>query len=248
MLPQKPVLPSSPRDVRVEARGAAPRAASAGSPGRMLNSVGMSVEPWMLAWPRSAMMPPPGRPMLPSSSLQDRGGADHLRADAVVGPADGVAEGGGALAAAVAGQRVGDLRELLGLDAADLLHHLRGVAREVPLEDLEDAARVLQRLVAVALPVHRRAAGAVRLGLRGLVRAAWRVPLASGSRGSSAARPLGRLVAPGRRVVVPGLRVEAGEQPVEVLGVLERPRRRSSRRWCRPRRTRGSRGRCSARG
>jgi hypothetical protein len=27
----------------------------------------MSVEPWMLACPRSAMMPPPGRPMLPSS-------------------------------------------------------------------------------------------------------------------------------------------------------------------------------------
>ena len=34
----------------------------------MLNSVGMSVEPWMLAWPRSARIPPPGRPMLPSSS------------------------------------------------------------------------------------------------------------------------------------------------------------------------------------
>src|SRR5881296_93132 len=28
----------------------------------------MSVEPWMFAWPRSAMIPPPGRPMLPSRS------------------------------------------------------------------------------------------------------------------------------------------------------------------------------------
>ena len=28
----------------------------------------MSVEPWMLACPRRAMIPPPGRPMLPSSS------------------------------------------------------------------------------------------------------------------------------------------------------------------------------------
>src|SRR5437764_1074127 len=37
-------------------------------PGSRLNSVGMSVEPWMLACPRRAMMPPPGRPMLPSSS------------------------------------------------------------------------------------------------------------------------------------------------------------------------------------
>ena len=30
-------------------------------------SVGTSVDPWMAAWPRSAMMPPPGRPMLPVS-------------------------------------------------------------------------------------------------------------------------------------------------------------------------------------
>jgi hypothetical protein len=37
-------------------------------PGSRLNSVGMSVDPWMLACPRIAMMPPPGRPMLPSSS------------------------------------------------------------------------------------------------------------------------------------------------------------------------------------
>jgi hypothetical protein len=28
----------------------------------------MSVEPWIVACPRSAMMPPPGRPMFPSSS------------------------------------------------------------------------------------------------------------------------------------------------------------------------------------
>src|SRR5438270_554854 len=34
----------------------------------MLYSVGTSVEPWMLAWPRRARMPPPGRPMFPSSS------------------------------------------------------------------------------------------------------------------------------------------------------------------------------------
>ncbi len=28
----------------------------------------MSVEPWIEACPRSAMMPPPGRPVLPSSA------------------------------------------------------------------------------------------------------------------------------------------------------------------------------------
>src|SRR5262249_50548196 len=39
-------------------------------PGSRSKSVGMSVEPWMLACPRSAMMPPPGRPMLPSSACR----------------------------------------------------------------------------------------------------------------------------------------------------------------------------------
>jgi len=34
----------------------------------MLKSVGMSVDPWIDACPRRAKMPPPGRPMLPSSS------------------------------------------------------------------------------------------------------------------------------------------------------------------------------------
>jgi hypothetical protein len=37
-------------------------------PGRRSNSVGMSVEPWIDACPRSTMIPPPGRPMFPSSS------------------------------------------------------------------------------------------------------------------------------------------------------------------------------------
>src|SRR5918911_723081 len=43
----------------------------------------MSVEPWIEACPRRAMIPPPGRPMLPSSSW---------RVAAVVGP--GVLPGG----------------------------------------------------------------------------------------------------------------------------------------------------------
>ena len=44
-------------------------------------------------------------------------------------------------------QRVGDLEERLARRAADLLDHLRRVALEVLLEDLEDAALVLQRRV-----------------------------------------------------------------------------------------------------
>ena len=109
-------------------------------------------------------------PDVAEQALQDRGGADDLRADAVVGPADGVADGRGALAAAVAGQRVGDLEEVLRGDAGGLLHHLGRVAGEVPLEDLEDAALVLERLVAEALPVDRRTTRAVALRARRLVR------------------------------------------------------------------------------
>ena len=30
----------------------------------------MSLEPWIEAWPRIAITPPPGRPMLPSSSCR----------------------------------------------------------------------------------------------------------------------------------------------------------------------------------
>src|SRR6266567_4542978 len=39
-------------------------------PGSRSNSVGMSVEPWIDACPRSARMPPPGRPILPSSACR----------------------------------------------------------------------------------------------------------------------------------------------------------------------------------
>jgi hypothetical protein len=101
--------------------------------------------------------------------LQDRRRADHLGTDGVMRPSDRVAEGAGPFAPAVAGERIGDLQELLGLDAAHLLHHLGGVAREVPFEDLEDAARVLQRLVPAPLPRHGRPAGTVTLGAGRLV-------------------------------------------------------------------------------
>ena len=45
------------------------------------------------------------------------------------------------------------------------LDHLRGVAGEVPLEHLEDAARVLQRLVARGVPSARRRCRAERRAL-----------------------------------------------------------------------------------
>ena len=97
--------------------------------------------------------------------LDDRGGADVLHADRVLRPADRVAERRRALAARVVAQRLGHLEELLARDAADLLDHLRRVAGEVALEDLEDAARVLQRRVLVGRLAVRELAAvrAVRL-------------------------------------------------------------------------------------
>ncbi len=89
--------------------------------------------------------------------------------------------------------------------------HLGRVARVVPLEDLEHAARVLQRLVALRLG---RAQGGPPLPCSS--------PAARTARWAcSPALPSTLGVRPGRRVVLAGLGVEAGEQAVELLGVAE---------------------------
>ena len=127
-------------EVLVEVVVRARPSASAGSPGSRLNSVGMSVEPWMLACPRRAMMPPPGRPMLPKQQLDDRGAADVLHADGVLRPADRVDPAGGALPTAVRGHRLAQLlANCSGLIPQISCDHLRGVPGVVPLEDLEHA-------------------------------------------------------------------------------------------------------------
>ena len=131
----------------------------------------MSVEPWMVAWPRSAMMPPPGRPMLPSSSWTIAAVRMILRADACAGSSPRRTR-----SAVVRSRPVFSVtasRDLLGSRPAEMPHasadHLGGVARVVPLEDLEDAARVLQRLVAHDPGVlQRRAARAVLVAGRAL--------------------------------------------------------------------------------
>ena len=125
-------------------------------------------------------------------------------------------------------------------DAADLLHHLRGVAGEVPLEHLEHAARVLQRLVAV----RRRCASAPP------------EPCASPPAPTAACRaavPCSRLrrsPAGGRRRRRPRTR-QVRSRRSGAPGRSRRTRRRgprcprsprsgSSTRWCRRARTRGS--------
>jgi hypothetical protein len=70
---------------------------------------------------------------VPEQELEDRPRADDLHARGVLRPAHGVGEHRRPLAPRVGHERVGHLAEGLGRDAADLLHHLGRVAREVAL-------------------------------------------------------------------------------------------------------------------
>ena len=107
---------------------------------------------------------PAARPAhVAQQQLDDRRAADVLHADRVVGPADRVDPGRGPVPTAVAGHGLADLEQLLGRDAADVLDQFRGVAGVVPLEHLEDGARVLQRLVPLDLGVVQRGAVATEL-------------------------------------------------------------------------------------
>ena len=141
--------------------------------------------------------------------LEDGGGPDDLHADRLLRPADRIAERGGALPARVLDQRLGDLVELRLGDPADLRHHLRRVAREVLAQELEDAALVLQRLVAVIWTLEQADAGVLveRLGRM--------LADAGGS------RDLAALVHPAPRVIRAGLGVKAGEDATEIFGVGE---------------------------
>ena len=93
--------------------------------------------------------------------LDDRGGADDLHADGVLRPADRVADRRRALAAGVAAQRLGDATGTRrAVHAAHVGDELGRVPAVVALEQLEDAARMLQRRI--LLGRLRRGAGARR--------------------------------------------------------------------------------------
>ena len=110
----------------------------------------MSVEPWIDAWPRSAMMPPPGRPMLPSSSWMIAARADDLHADGVLRPADRVGDRAGAARGPSSSQSASATSEELLDRQPHASATISGrVAGEVALQDLEDAARMLERRVLV---------------------------------------------------------------------------------------------------
>ncbi len=150
-----------------------------------------------------------GPPNVAQQRLENGSGADVLHADSVLGPAEGVAEGAGALAPAVGTECFGDLQENGLRGAADLLHHLRRVAREVLLEQLKDAARMLQRLVARRRSL-RHTLIAPAIGLDCLCR------MVDGGWGNLLA-----LIAPAGGIVAFSNRVIAGEDAAEVFGVTE---------------------------
>ena len=83
--------------------------------------------------------------------LQQRAGADDLDAVGVLRPGDRIGERSRPFGARVRQNGLGDLEKSFFGTAGGFLDHLRRVAGEMPLDDLENAARVLQRLV-----LHRR--------------------------------------------------------------------------------------------
>ena len=121
----------------------------------------------MLEWPRSALTPPPARPTLPMQQLQDGGGADDLRAKAVLRPSDRINDGGDFFHVAIfadRGEQVGGFEELVFRNAGDALDHLGRIALVLLLQQLIDAARMLQREIECGLRGQswwrrRRAAG-----------------------------------------------------------------------------------------
>jgi hypothetical protein len=91
-----------------------------------------------------------GAAHIAQQQLQHGGGADDLRAEAVLGPADRVNDGRGLFHVAVFAdgrEEVGSLQELIFGDAGDAFHHLRRVAGILLLEELIDAARMFERHV-----------------------------------------------------------------------------------------------------
>src|SRR5262249_13789887 len=128
-------------------------------------------------------------------------------------PADGIADGAGAVRPGIVIERPRHLLEDVAGSAADRLDQLGSVAAIVPLQDLEHAARLLERRILQRRWAHQCAdlsTERVRLVFAGLA-------VLFGPR--TIARLRG--VAPTLLVVFPPFGVIAGEKAVLVLGVLE---------------------------
>ena len=182
------------------------------------------MEPWIEAWPRSAMIPPPGRPMLPSSSCSSAQQPIICGAVGVLGPGHRVRPGRwSGRAPSWRGSSRRPLEHVAGA-ARHLLDHLRRVAAEVALDDLEDAARMLQRLVALRRRLQQRPDQRRRTAVaRAAAGAARRLPSRTAAWLFADCARAGRTPAPGRRAVLP--RVLPGR--AVVLQAVVRPFRRA---------------------
>src|SRR5438105_3591958 len=80
--------------------------------------------------------------------LQQCAATDHLGSVRMLSPSHGVAESGCVIPAGIRQNSLSDFQEDRFRAAGYALHHLRGVAGEVALEDLQHCAWVLQCLIA----------------------------------------------------------------------------------------------------
>ncbi|MNC31369.1 hypothetical protein D3C75_796880 [compost metagenome] len=95
--------------------------------------------------------PATGHADVAQQQLDHARATDHLRAVGVVGPAQGVEEGGGAVRHAGAGEDRADLQEIILGRTANVGDHFRGVAADVRLEQVPHTARVAEAQVALGV-------------------------------------------------------------------------------------------------
>ena len=156
-----------------------------------------------------------GAPDVAQQQLQDRGGTDELGAQGVLRPSRRVPEAGRPFASRVVDDRPREIVEFVDGDAAHVADHLGRVPREMPFEDLEHGPRMLQGIVAPDPCVAQRRSARTVFVAGSTVRCAR--PVLAALLTVRVVRWV--VVRPRRRIVLPGFRVEAGEQSAQVLGV-----------------------------
>src|SRR5207237_9921835 len=128
-------------------------------------------------------------------------------------PAHGITNGGSLFRSRRRTVGVGDFQKHISGNATGALHHLRCVAGEVPLKNLEDTAGMLEG--GVGLKLARILSFATTIF--GVPSSNYRVPCLR----PSSLLGRGPLVKPGLGIVFLSHGVPAGEEPVKVLGAAE---------------------------
>ena len=105
-------------------------------------------QPLDVGMPAQRIDPAAGHAHVAQQQLDHGAGADHLRANGMLRPAQSVEDGHGLVRRRALRQQVPELQDLGLRHAADALDHLHRVAAVVLAHQLEHAARVLQCLVA----------------------------------------------------------------------------------------------------